>query len=246
MAIDLGTIELTFCGHAAFAIKTPGGKHVLIDPFLTGNPACPEELKHPEHVDGIFLTHAHGDHLGDVVALSKQFKAPCLTIVESAVWLAGKGVDATGMNKGGTTEFLGVKATMTHAVHTNGISDGGAMVYGGEAAGFVLEFENGVKIYHAGDTCAFGDMKIIGDVYRPDIALLPIGDFYTMGPREAAYAIRLLGVKTVIPMHYATFPVLTGSPAELEAETKDIAGLQIVALRPGETLTGRLKRLAAV
>ena len=246
MAIDLGTLELTFCGHAAFAIKTPGGKHVLIDPFLTGNPACPPELKQPKHVDGIFLTHGHGDHIGDVVALATKFKAPCVTIIESAAWLSGKGVEATGMNKGGSTELLGIKATMTQAVHSNGIQDGDTMVYGGEPASFVLEFENGVKIYHAGDTCVFGDMKIIGELYKPDIALLPIGDFFTMGPLEAAYAIRLLGVKTVIPMHYGTFPVLTGTPRELESLTKDISGLQILVMKPGETITGKLQRLAAV
>ena len=247
MPTNLGKIELTFCGHAAFSIKTPGGKYLIIDPFLTQNPACPDALKHPAHVDAILVTHGHGDHIADAVALATKHGAPCLAIIETAGWLESQGVKKTiGMNKGGTTEIAGVKVTMTHAVHSNGIHDGKGYVYGGEATGLIVTFENGFRIYHAGDTCAFSDMKIIGDLYKPDIALLPIGDFYTMGPRECAYAIRLLGVRTVIPMHYATFPVLTGTPAQLREQTRDIAGLEIVDMKPGETITGELKRLAAV
>lgn len=245
MATNLGTIELTFCGHATFAIKTPGGKRVIIDPFLTHNPMCPDHLKRPKKVDALLLTHAHGDHLGDAVQLAKDHDATVLAIIETASWLETKGVKSTiGMNKGGTTEVAGVKVTMTHAVHSCGIRDGDATLYGGEAAGLVLTFDNGFKIYHAGDTCAFSDMKIIGDIYKPDLALLPIGDFYTMGPVEGAYAIRLLGVKAIVPMHYGTFPVLTGMPAQLRELTKDIAGLQIIELKPGEVMTGELKRLA--
>lgn len=245
MASDLGKLELTFCGHATFAVKTPSGKHILIDPFLNGNPVCPEHLMNPSAVDAIFLTHGHGDHLGDTVALAKKFDAPVLTMIEASKWLAQKGVkQAIGMNKGGTTEVAGVRATMTHAVHSSGIQDGDDMIYGGEAAGFVLQFENGVKIYHAGDTDVFSDMKIIGDLYKPDVALLPIGDFFTMGPEQGAYAVRLLGIKTVVPMHYATWPVLVGTPARLRELTKDIPGLQIVEVKPGDVLTGQMKKLA--
>jgi L-ascorbate metabolism protein UlaG (beta-lactamase superfamily) len=247
MATDLGKIELTFCGHAAFAIKTPGGKQIIIDPFLTDNPKCPEQLRRPKHVDALFLTHAHGDHLGDAIKLAAQFDATCVAIVELATWLGSKGVKHTvGMNKGGSTSIAGVKATMTHALHSSGLQDGDQIVYGGEAAGYVMEFENGFKIYHSGDTAVCSDMKIIGELYKPDIALLPIGDFYTMDPRQGAYAIRLLGVKTVVPMHYGTFPVLTGTPEKLRELTSDISDLQIVDLKPGETLTGALRRLAAV
>ena len=247
MATNLGAIELTFCGHAAFTVKTPGGKVIIIDPFLTNNPACPDHLKQPRHLDALFVTHAHGDHIGDALRLALEHESACVAIVETATWLSKKGVkNAIGINKGGSTTVAGVKVTMTHAVHTCSIQDGDHTVYGGEAAGYVLEFENGVRIYHAGDTTVFSDMKIIGELYRPDIALLPIGDFYTMGPKEAAYAIRLLGVKTVVPMHYATFPVLTGTPARLRELTQDIAGLTIVDMKPGEVLTGELKRLADV
>ena len=244
MAIDLGTLEMTYCGHAAFAFKTPGGKHILVDPFLTGNPSCPEHLKQPKHVDAIFLTHGHGDHLGDTVALAKKFDAACLAIVELGAWLAKQGVKkVVAFNKGGSTDAAGVHVTMTQAVHSGGVPDGDTMVYGGEAAGLILRFENGVKIYHAGDTAVFGDMKIIGEMYKPDIALLPIGDFFTMGPDEGAYAARLLGVKTVVPMHYGTFPVLTGTPARLRELTADIAGLEVLDVKPGQTLTGQLTRL---
>lgn len=247
MPVDLGKTEMTFCGHATFAFKTPGGKHILVDPFLSGNPACPESLKQPKQVDAICLTHGHGDHLGDTVALAKKFDAPCLAIIEVGAWLSKQGVkNVVGFNKGGSTEVAGVRVTMTHAVHSSGIADGDTMVYGGEAAGLIFTFENGVKIYHAGDTCVFSDMKLIGEIYKPDIALLPIGDFFTMGPEECAYAVRLLGVKTVVPIHYGTFPVLVGSPAKLRELTKDVAGLDIVEVKPGETLTGQMKRLAAV
>lgn len=247
MPVDLGTIEMTFCGHATFAFKTPSGKHIIVDPYLSGNPACPENLKHPKHVDAICLTHGHGDHLGDTVALAKEFDAPCYAIIEVGAWLGKQGVKkVVAFNKGGSTDAAGVRVTMTHAVHSSGIPDGDQMVYGGEAAGLIFTFENGVKIYHAGDTCVFSDMKLIGEIYKPDIALLPIGDFFTMGPEEAAYAVRLLGVKTVIPMHYGTFPVLVGTPAKLRELTKDVAGLEIVDVRPGETITGQMRRLAAV
>lgn len=247
MAKDLGTIELTFCGHATFAIKTPAGKHVIVDPFLEQNPACPIALKKPDRVDALLITHGHMDHIADAVSLAVKHDAAALAIIETGVWLQKKGVkNVTGMNKGGTTEFAGMKVTMVNAVHSNGIQDGDEMVYGGDPAGYVMEFSNGFKIYHAGDTSVFSDMKLIGDLYRPDLALLPIGDFFTMDPRECAYAIRLLGVKAVVPMHYATWPVLVGRPQELRDLTKDVDGLEIIEMKPGETLTGQMKRLARV
>lgn len=245
--MDLGTLELTFCGHATFAIKTPSGKHVIIDPWLEQNPACPPKLKNPAKVDTLLITHAHMDHIGDALSLIKKHNPMCLGMLETIAWLSKKGAQrVTGFNKGGTIEHDGMKVTMTHAMHSCGIQDGDTIVYGGEAAGYIVRFENGVSIYHAGDTCVFSDMKIIGDLYKPDLALLPIGDFYTMDPLQGAYAIRLLGIKNVIPMHYGTFPILTGTPERLRELTKDIAGLNIIDLRPGETLTGQLKRTVAV
>ncbi|MBV8671428.1 MAG: metal-dependent hydrolase, partial [Candidatus Eremiobacteraeota bacterium] len=163
---------------------------------------------------------------------------------ETVAWLQRKGAkNIMGFNQGGTIEHDGLKVTMTQALHSCGISDGDDILYGGEACGYVVTLENGVRIYHAGDTAVFGDMKIIGELYKPDIALLPIGDHYTMDPVQGAYAIRLLGTKVVVPMHYGTFPVLSGTPERLRELTGDISGLQIIDLKPGETLTGELKRL---
>ena len=231
--------RLTWLGHAAFRIVTPSGRVLLIDPFLTSNPTCPETLKKPERVDVIFITHGHSDHLGDAVSLAKRFKPDIVAMPEICGWLASQGSDKAkgqGMNKGGTVAVGDVDATMVHAIHSSGIEDGGKMVYGGEAAGFVIRLPGGMTVYHAGDTAVFGDMKIIGEVYAPDLALLPIGDHYTMSPREAALAIRLLGVKHVVPMHYGTFPVLTGRPETLRELTQDMAGLEIHALKPGESI----------
>ena len=245
--MDLGKLEMTFCGHATFKFKTPGGKYVMIDPFLENNPATPAHLKQHDQIDLLLITHAHGDHIGDAVQLARQHTATCVCIVETGALLTKKGVQKfTSMNKGGSVEIDGIKVTMTHAVHSCGIQDGEQILYGGEAAGYVVKFENGVTIYHAGDTAAFSDMKIIGELYKPDVALLPIGDFYTMDPSQGAYAIRLLDVKTVVPMHYGTFPVLTGTPERLRELTKDIAGLDIVDLRPGDVVSGELKRPVAV
>ena len=240
--MDLGALEITWCGHSTFVFKMPSGKRAIVDPWLEQNPACPPRLKRQEAVDAIFITHAHSDHMGDVVALAKRHKSTCVGIVETCAWLGKQGVTETiGMNKGGTVEAAGIRATMTHATHSCGIGDGDAVVYGGEAAGYVLTFENGIRIYHAGDTAATMDMKIIGDIYKPDIAMLPIGGHYTMDPQQAAYAIRLIGAKFVIPMHFGTFPILTGTPDELRRHTADIADLCIIEMAPGQTLTGQLK-----
>jgi L-ascorbate metabolism protein UlaG (beta-lactamase superfamily) len=185
----------------------------------------------------MFFTHGHSDHFGDAVALAKQFNPEIVAIPEISGWLSSHGAGRViGMNKGGTVKVGDVEATMVHAIHSSGIDDGGTMVYGGDPAGFVLRLPGGMAIYHAGDTGVFGDMKIIGDLYAPELALLPIGDHYTMSPREAALAIRLLGVKHVVPMHYGTFPVLTGRPETLRDLTQDISGLEIHALKPGESL----------
>jgi L-ascorbate metabolism protein UlaG (beta-lactamase superfamily) len=242
--MNLGSNEITFCGHATFAVRTESGKHWIIDPWLEQNPACPTRLKNPPKVDALLITHAHLDHIGDALRLAIKHDATAIGIVETVAWLQKKGVKkAISFNKGGTIEHDGLRVTMTHAVHSCGIADGDDIIYGGEAAGYVIAFPNGVRLYHAGDTAAFSDMKLIGELFKPDIACLPIGDHYTMDPVQGAAAVRMLGAKVVIPMHYGTFPVLTGTPEKLRTLTRDVAGLQIIDLRPGETLTGELQRL---
>jgi len=228
---------ITWLGHATFKITLANGKVILLDGWVDGNPACPKEAKKLDRVDAILITHGHGDHIGDVLSLAKKFKPQVVAIYETAGWLESKGVkNVTGMGKGGTFKAGEIEITMVHAIHSNSIQDGDKMIYGGEPAGYIVRLPGGLTLYHAGDTAVFGDMKIIGELYAPELAMLPIGDFYTMGPREAALAIRLLNVKHVIPMHYATFPALTGTPDELKRVTSDISGLEIHALKPGESI----------
>jgi len=240
--MNLGTLEITFCGHATFAMKSPSGKRIMVDPFLEQNPMCPPKLKRPGELDAIFVTHGHSDHIADAVPLAKRLNCTVVAIPETAAWLGAQGVENTvNMNKGGTVDVVGIKATMTHAVHSCGIQgDGNTRLYGGEAAGYVFTFENGIRVYHAGDTAVFSDMKIIADIYSPDILMLPIGGHYTMDPLQAAYAVRLMSAKVVIPMHYGTFPMLTGTPDQLRELTADVPGLRIIDLKPGQTLTGDL------
>jgi len=229
--------KLTWLGHATFKITTPGGKVVLIDPWVAGNPACPEALKKLDRIDVMLITHGHPDHCADAVALAREHRPQIVAIYETCLWLESKGLKTTRpMSKGGTQKVGELEVTMVHAIHSSGIEDGGAVIYAGEPCGYVIRLPGGFAVYHAGDTGVFGDMKLIGELYKPDLACLPIGDLFTMGPREAALAVRLLDVRHVVPMHYGTFPVLTGTPEALRELTQDIVGLEIHSLRPGETL----------
>ena len=233
--MNLNGIKITWLGHATFRVETPGGKIILIDPWVMGNPACPTTERNVKKVDVMLCTHGHFDHIGDAVEIAKKHNPKVVGIPELCGWLGKKGVKQTAeMNKGGTQTVEDIKVTMVHADHSCGIKDGDEIVYGGEACGYVVEFANGVKIYHAGDTNVFGDMKIIHELYAPQIAMIPIGDHYTMGPREAAYACNLLKPKTVIPMHFGTFPPLIGRPSDLK---KLVPDLEIREMKPGETIT---------
>jgi L-ascorbate metabolism protein UlaG (beta-lactamase superfamily) len=233
--MKLNGIKITWLGHATFRVETPGGKIILIDPWVMGNPACPTTERNVKKVDVMLCTHGHFDHIGDAVEIAKKHNPKVVGIPELCGWLGKKGVKQTAeMNKGGTQTVEDIKVTMVHADHSCGIKDGDELVYGGEACGYVVEFANGVKIYHAGDTNVFGDMKIIHELYAPQIAMIPIGDHYTMGPREAAYACNLLKPKTVIPMHFGTFPPLVGRPSDLKKLVPDV---EIREMKPGETIT---------
>ncbi len=233
------SIAVTWLGHAAFSIVTPEDKVVLIDPFLEGNPACPADLKEPDSVDVILITHGHGDHLGDAVPIARRTEPEAVvTTADISHWLGQKGVaNIVGMNKGGTIHVADLAVMMVHAEHTSTIMDGDTLIPAGESVGYVVTFSNGLKLYVAGDTALFGDMALIGRRYCPDAALLPIGDHFTMGPDDAAEACRLLGVQRVIPCHYGTFPLLTGTPDAFRAAAQDISGLEICVMQPGETLS---------
>jgi L-ascorbate metabolism protein UlaG (beta-lactamase superfamily) len=222
MALDRDT-TLTWHGHACVEIRTPGDRVVLIDPWF-GNPKSTRTADQVERCDLLLVTHGHSDHMGDAVALASRLRPTWPAIHEMSLWLGRRlpgGADAVvGMNKGGTVEAAGITVTMTGADHSAGDwnAAGETTLYLGEPAGFVLELENGFRIYHAGDTAVFGDMRLIGELHRPDLALLPIGGHFTMDPRAAALAVELLGVRHVMPIHYGTFPLLAGTPDQLRTE----------------------------
>jgi L-ascorbate metabolism protein UlaG (beta-lactamase superfamily) len=226
--------SLTWLGHASFRLDSAGGKRVYIDPWFD-NPKCPDSEKDPDRCDVIAITHGHGDHVGSTVELSKKFgPLPVVAMVELKGWLKQQGAevdDLPGPNKGGTVEAEGLKFTLTNAFHSSAADDG---TYVGEAAGLVVELEDGKTIYFAGDTCVFGDMQLIGRIYSPDLAVLPIGGHFTMDPREAAVACELLGVQRVLPCHYGTFPLLSGTPGQLKEQAP---GVDVQVIEPGESLT---------
>jgi L-ascorbate metabolism protein UlaG (beta-lactamase superfamily) len=226
--------ELTWLGHSAFRIDSPGGKRIYVDPFLQGNPKCPASELEPERCDLILLTHGHSDHVGDTVRIHERLRCPVIAQVELRAWLGANGVELDmrhSPNKGGTVTWEGIAITLTDANHSSSTVDG---TYAGEAAGLVVRLEDGFTIYFAGDTNVFGDMSLIGRLYSPDLAVLPIGDHFTMGPREAALALELLGVIRCVPCHYGTFPLLFGTPDELRALAP--AGVEVLSPEPGKTL----------
>ena len=236
-------LAVTWYGHACVEIRTPGGKTVLIDPWF-GNPKSPRTAASVDRCDLMLVTHGHSDHLGDGVQIAARTRPAWPAIHELSLWLAhnlpGGGDAVIGMNKGGTVGVGDLRITMTSADHSAGDWNdlGGTTIYLGEPAGFVIEVEDGRRIYHAGDTNVFGDMRLIGELYRPELVMLPIGGHYTMGPREAALAVELLGAKQVLPIHYGTFPILAGTPAQLRTElvARGLTDVMVHAPAPGEML----------
>lgn len=231
----MSALSFTWFGHATFLLRSPGGKRILCDPWLETNPSCPEGSKKVKEADLILLSHGHFDHMADAVVVGRATGARVFAPYELGVWLEGKGLqNVTGMNPGATFEVLGLSIAMVQAHHSSSVMEDGKNIYAGVATGYVIKFEDGLTIYYAGDTSVFGDMRLIGEMYRPTIGFLPIGDVYTMGPFQAAKACELLGIKQVVPMHYGTFPALTGTPAKLRELVKPL-GVEVLELKPGET-----------
>lgn len=227
--------RITWLGHATVLVTTAKGTSILIDPFISGNPKFPQGYELPAKIHYILLTHGHGDHISDAVPVAKKHGSKVVAIYELADYIGRQGVAETmGMNLGGTAQLDDVAASMVDAKHSSGAQDQQGTHYVGVATGFVLAIAGGPVLYHAGDTTVFGDMALIRDVYRPEVAMLPIGGFYTMGPHEAAFAVRLLGVKTVLPLHFGTFPPLTGTPKELAGLVD--AGVEVVDWKPGDSV----------
>jgi L-ascorbate metabolism protein UlaG (beta-lactamase superfamily) len=226
---------ITWVGHATCLFRSAEGTLLLLDPWLEGNPARPPGWRPPPTVDAILVTHGHSDHLSDAAPVARTTGATVLANFEICRWLERKGLRSLRpMNKGGTARVKDVRITMVDARHSSSIEEGNVTHYLGEAAGFVLRFDDGPTVYCAGDTALFGDMRLIAEMYAPDIACLPIGDVFTMGPEDAARACSLLGVRQVLPIHHGTFPVLTGTPGDLRRHVAHL-GIEVLELKPGDT-----------
>ncbi len=229
----------TWCGHSAFRVETAEGRVLYIDPFLSANPLCPPELRVVDRCDVIALTHGHADHVGDTYAIYGEHRPKIVSIFDLCPLLQRNGVspdDCIGMNIGGTAEVGGIRIMQTPALHSGSADDGGTIIYGGAPTGYVIELEDGFRFYHSGDTWVMMDMELIAKLFKPQVAMLPIGGHFTMDPPAAGLAAKMLGVQRVIPMHYATFPILGGDPTQLAAELEG-SGIEVMDVEIGKAFT---------
>ncbi|HUA96722.1 MAG TPA: metal-dependent hydrolase [Terracidiphilus sp.] len=228
--------RITWLGHATVLIQTPAGTNILIDPFIANNPKYPKEFQLPSKIHYILVSHGHGDHISDAVPCAQRHGATIAGVYELVAYLGSKGASSTiGFNLGGTIQLDDAAVTMVDAKHSAGAQDEDGTHYVGVACGFVLTISHAPVLYHAGDTGIFGDMRLIRDLYHPKVAMLPIGGHYTMDPREAAMAVNFLEPEVVLPLHFGTFPQLTGTPAELAALVGSKA--KVVDWKPAEVYT---------
>jgi L-ascorbate metabolism protein UlaG (beta-lactamase superfamily) len=233
---DLRGTTVTWLGHSTVLIKTAAGTTILIDPFIEKSPSYPKTFVLPEKIDLLLLTHGHFDHIADAIPVAKKHAPKVLGAMELTTYLESKGVnDTNGMNYGGAFKHNDVTVTVVEAKHSSGIQDGNEMIYGGNPLGYIIQIENGPTLYHAGDTSLFSDMKLIAELYAPEFGMLPIGGNFTMGPKTAAIAAKYLLLKTVLPLHFGTFPVLTGTPEEL-ATWLDGDAIEVLQVQPGQLI----------
>ncbi len=231
-------LSIKWLGHSCFEFRSPIGKVVLVDPFLSGNPSLSEDLRTVKEVDIIAITHGHADHVGDTISIYKSLRPKVVAPFELVLLLQSKGVAASesiGMNIGGEVLVKNIKIAMTPASHSSTFFDGDKILPAGLACGYVFTFENGRRVYHAGDTWLFSEMEFIRLIWKPDIVMLPIGGHYTMDLRAATLAVEMLSPQIVIPMHYDTFPEISVVPQDFGADLARL-GVELIIPLLGQSL----------